>query len=232
MPTTAVTLVVVCLPDTGSTRIPDILADDAVDRFRAATGTGRPPGSSSGVTLPGHFAYRCVRRSRLVQPWQGHTAGGPVRLLDLQAMRAHQHHLYWQRWLLWRHVVTGTPVAQPYWMFSQRHLQQPRRFPLAAAQRAYLAQPRVTAMRVHNAVAAAGQQLPTADLEALQTGGEHYAEIGWLEAVPGDAFLDVTGRYHTARGDVLADRLTYLATVNDRIDRLDRDAGLVALAVG
>ncbi|MFI5916491.1 hypothetical protein [Dactylosporangium sp. NPDC051541] len=225
MSTADTRLVVVCLPDGGT---PGTLVADAVNRCLPVSGRGCP----ADISLAGHFAYRTRRVSKLVEPWQYRASGGPVRLLDLSAMRADWHAQAWQRWQLWSHVVAHLPIARPFWVFARKHQDNPRRYPITRAQQDYLAQPRIIAMRMHNALATAGQLLlPTNELEAFQAGPEQYCGLGWLQAVPGSAFIDPDGGYHTAASGRLADHVAYLAAANHHIDRLGRTAALVALAV-
>lgn len=177
-----------------------------------------------------HFTFTTrLRRGRLVQPWQGTAAGGPVSLLDLDAMRMAARNRFWYRWNVWSRVVAGTPTAQPFWTFWNRHLNNPDKYPLDTAQQQYLAQPRITAMQTYNALPNKVMEVPTGHLEAFQAGGNTYAHLGWLTAVPGTAFVDVDGTYRTAAGNLLSDRLAYLTDTNRRIAALRDGDYLVAL---
>ncbi|MEV4517857.1 hypothetical protein AB0K00_53965 [Dactylosporangium sp. NPDC049525] len=221
MPDAAYALTVVCLPN--DTPAQD-LTRHAVARLAAATGqrwTGAPAA---------HFTISTrLRRGKLVQPWQDTAAGGPVKLLALDAMRVAARNRFWYRWTIWSQVVAGTPTAQPFWTFWSRHLTNPGKYPLGTAQQQYLAQPRITAMRTYNALPNKVIDLPTGHLEAFQAGGHTYAHLGWLTAVPGTAFVGVDGTYLDASSDLLADRLTYLHASNRRIAQLRNGDYLVAL---
>src|SRR5262249_47697692 len=113
------TVVTVCLPKATAT---DQLAATAIARLDAAT-----PLAHTG--LAGHFPVATRRqRGSLVQPWHNIAAGGPVRLLGLDAMRANARNASWYRWHIWHQVVEGTRPAQPYWQFLDRHRDNPRTY--------------------------------------------------------------------------------------------------------
>lgn len=221
MPTSPYALTVVCLPKDTPHRD---LTRHAVDRLADAT---RPRRTGAPAA---HFPISTrLRRGRLVQPWQGTAAGGPVGLLDLAAMRTAARNRFWYRWTVWSQVVAGTPIAHPYWTFRNRYLANPGKYPLGLAQQQYLAQPRITAMRTYNALPNKVMEVPTGHLEAFQAGGNTYAHLGWLTAVPGAAFVDVDGTYRAASGDLLADRVSFLDCANRRIAALRDGDHLVAL---
>ncbi|GIF47496.1 hypothetical protein DFJ67_6973 [Asanoa ferruginea] len=214
-------LSIVCLPKATPT---DHLADAADTRLTDIGYMGLGPA--------GHFITRGRarrRRGRLLQPWRNTAAGGPVALLDLDAMRTAGQHLYGYRWALWNQVVAGTRPAQPFWVFLDRHDHDPIKYPLSRAQRDYLSQPRIASMRTYNALPHKVMELPTAHLEAFQTGGQVYAYYGWLTAVPGDGLLRPDGRYLSqVKGDHPS-RLTYLDKANWAIAALGDDDILVAV---
>ena len=216
MPDTSLTIV--CLPDGTPT---DRLADDAA---AALFGT---PLTSLGPAA--HFAVSTRRRARLLQPWQDTAAGGPIHLLDLNAMRTAASHEAWYRWHCWQQVTTGTRPAQPYWTFVQRHLDQPSRYSLARAQDDYRAQPRISCMLAHNGAAGPAWQLPTTNLEAFQTGLHGYVSYGWLSAVPGEYLLHGEDTFLGLRGPHHADRVASLTAANRFLDSLHRGVVLVAL---
>ncbi|WP_349876327.1 hypothetical protein ABIH81_19485 [Micromonospora sp. HUAS YX12] len=177
-----------------------------------------------------HFLVNTrFRRRSLLQPWKGTAAGGPVRLLDLDAMRVAARRTYWYRWRIWNQVVAGTRPAQPYWTFLERHRADPGRYPIAKAQRHYLAQPRIANMLTYNALPNRIMGLPTSHLEAFQTGAHGYAHYGWLCAVPGDSLLCLDGTHLAATRDQYAARLAYLAEANRRLTALSTRDILVAL---
>ncbi len=211
-------LTIVCLPHGTPT---DQLTITATARLAAI-----------GVTTlrtAGHFlAGTRLRRAQLLHPDNGAAAGGPLHLLDLDAMRAASQQLHGRRWSIWNQVVAGTRPAQPYWTFRERHRADPGRYPLDKAQRHYLAQPRVANMLTYNALPNKIMHLPTSDLEALQTGPHGYAHYGWLAAVPTDGMLCLDGTHLTAAREPFAIRTAYLAEANRRLNTLHRRDVLVA----
>ena len=219
MPHTAV--VIVCLPKATPT---DQLAATAITRLGSIT-------ALANASLAGHFPVNTrLRRGSLVQPWHDTAAGGPVRLLDLDAMRAAARNVSWYRWHVWQRVVDGTRPAQPYWNFLDRHRDDPARYSLTNAQRHYLAQPRVAAMRTYNALPKKIMVLPTSQLEAFQAGAHAYAHLGLLAAVPATGMLTLDGRYLAATSGRLADRLSYLDSAQVELTKLHPRDHLVALA--
>ncbi len=143
------------------------------------------------------------------------------------------------RWLIWHEVVPGTSPAQPYWTFAERHHANPDRRPSAeAASDRYLAQPRVAAMAVYNALPHRVCQLPLAELEAFQLGQAGYAWLSWLAwqaAVPADGITtDGGGRTGliVSAGRRLAEQIGYLQAANAHLAGLHPTANLVAMAIG
>jgi len=127
------------------------------------------------------------------------------------------------RWLVWQQVVAATRPAQPYWTFTDRHQANPGRFPLAAARAQYLAQPRVAAMSVYNALPHRVCHLPLAELEAFQLGPAGYAWLAWLAAVPADGISTTGGGGLIAPAGVrLAEQVDYLQAANAHLARLPR----------
>jgi hypothetical protein len=212
-------LTIVCLPHGTPT-----------EQLTAAAATRLAATPLANLGGAGHFiAHTRLHRGRLLQPWRGTAAGGPVRLLDLDAMRAAAHRAYWYRWHVWNTVVAGTRPAQPYWSFLDRHRAAPGRYPIATAKQQYLAQPRVAAMLTYNAMPTRVLDLPTAHLEALQTGAHAYAHYGWLRAVPGSHLIGLDGTHLTAANDRNATQLAYLAQANHYLTELRQRDVLVAL---
>jgi hypothetical protein len=219
VPNTAV--VIVCLPKATPT---DQLATTAIARLASST-------PLTNASPAGHFPVTIrLRRGSLVQPWHDTAAGGPVRLLDLDAMRASARNAYWYRWHIWQQVAAGARPAQPYWHFADRHHAEPARYSLDKAQCQYLAQPTVAAMRTYNALPNKILALPTSHLEAFQAGAHAYAHLGWLSAVPADGMLTLDGHYLAAGSGRLADQLSYLDIAQDHLTGLGSRDHLVALA--
>jgi hypothetical protein len=214
-------LTVICLPRDTPTRD---LTEHAIARLADATWERWTAAPAAHFTITTR-----LRRGKLLQPWQDSAAGGPVRLLALDAMRVKARNHFWHRWNVWSQVVAGTPTAQPFWTFRNRHLLNPRKYPLTIAQQQYLAQPRITAMQTYNALPNKIMELPTGHLEAFQAGRNTYAHLGWLTALPGTAFVDIDGAFQSSSGDQLTERLQYLHDTNRHIDALRAGDYMVAL---
>jgi hypothetical protein len=219
MPRTAV--VIVCLPRSTPT---DLLVTEATTLLTAAT-------TATAASPAGHFAVSTrLRRRHLIQPWQRTAAGGPIRLLDLDHMRASGYRGFLHRWHIWNQVVAGTRPAQPPWHFWDRARTDAKRYSMHRARQDYLAQPRITVMRTYNALPHRLLHLPTSHLEAFQTGPDGYANLGLLCAVPADGLVTADGAYRCAPSDRLADQLSYLDEAQQLLAGLDPRERLVALA--
>jgi hypothetical protein len=204
-----------------------------------ATPTAQLPGAASAALAAhqmttagpaGHFLSGTRRTGNLVQHLQGITAGGPVKLLNLRAMREHAHLDHSNLWTLWNDVVTGAPAAKPWWHFHDRHLADLKRYSIAQAQSAYLAQTRVTRMRGYNARPDRLAVLPTGELEILEAGQDAYATYGWLSAVPGEAMLTLDGALLRPHSSRLDDQWSYLEHANAHVHAMAGDDRLVAVA--
>ena len=127
--------------------------------------------------------------------------------------------------------VRTTP-AQPFWAFADRHHGDPHRYPLPRAQADYLAQPRVIAMTVYNALPHRVGDVPTAGLEAFQAGYGTYLNLAWLAAVPADGLAPADGDgWLTAISGRLTDQLTYLQAANHHLAGLHPGVQLAAMAI-
>jgi hypothetical protein len=214
------TVVVALPPDTDPRLLPELAATKLSMRGMTANGS---------IT---HFVARARRMSKLIDRWNGMTSGGPIRLLDLAVMRRNAAAAAAAQWQLWQRVVADTKPAQPFWFFADRHQADPHRYPLDRVQADYLAQPRVIAMNVHNALPHRVCDLPTAALEALQAGYGTYVNLAWLAAVPADGLAPAYGGgWLTARSERLADQLAYLQAANAHLDGLNPDLQLAAMAI-
>ncbi|GGK36583.1 hypothetical protein GCM10010124_31560 [Pilimelia terevasa] len=158
-------------------------------------------------------------------------AGGPLRLLNLDGMRhaagiaaAVRHHT-------WAATVRGTRNAGAWPDYLGRHLQHGDRYPLAAAQRDFEAQPRILAMRAHNAAQPHAPQLDPYEVDAYQTGHAAYQHLHAAAAVCGDAVRAADSTALRPASGELTDRITYLAAANAHLARLRPDARLLALTV-
>jgi hypothetical protein len=158
-------------------------------------------------------------------------AGGPLRLLDLVALR----HAYGVgagvRHQTFTRVVRGTRDARPWVSFVQRHLDDPDTYPMDKAEADFHNQPRVLAMRTHNAVTYGAGRLETGELEMLQAGPVAYSNYQYLTAVAADTVLTPDGERIAPATDRFADRLTYLEQANRYLDTLDEHTRVVAVQV-
>jgi hypothetical protein len=157
------------------------------------------------------------------------TAGGPLRLLNLDTMAAAGRTSNYRRYAVWHRVVADTKAAQPFWTFLDRHMADPKKYTLNQAQTHYLAQPRIAAMRTYNLLPNRVMDLPTSHLEAFQAGGDTYTHLGGLTAVPGHAMLTLTGHLLKPATDRLSDLLTYLGEAHTHLNSLTPNHQLVAL---
>lgn len=212
-------LTVVCLPEgTPCDRLADTAAAYLQSTPLAVLNTAR------------YFLRKgFLQRGRLLQAHGRTAAGGPVELLDLDVMRANAHRAYWQRWQLWSQVVADTRPALPFWSFLELHRENPEGYPLQVAQQRYLAQPRIAAMRIYNALPGRVADLPTSHLEAFQVNAMSYANFGALQAVPCNSFVGMDGSYQRPGTEQYADHLTYLDRANRYIASLSRGDNLVAV---
>ncbi|MEJ3741809.1 hypothetical protein WEI85_00705 [Actinomycetes bacterium KLBMP 9797] len=222
-PRVSVSRTIVCLPpDTDPRLLPEL-----------ATAKLGMRGLNANGVVP-HFPARTRRASKLVDRWHGLTSGGPIRLLDLAAMRRNAQSAAAAQWMLWHQVVAGTRPANPFWCLVDRHRAEPRRYPLARAQAEYAAQPRVLAMAAYNARPDRWVELPTAMLEAFQAGYNTFVNLALLAVVPADGVATAYGEHGgwlTCTSERLADQLSYLAAANAHINGLNPNVQLVAMAV-
>ena len=75
-------------------------------------------------------------------------AGGPVRRLDLHALRTAAGFHAGIRWQMWQQAVKGTRDARPWHEFEALHLADPAKMSLAQAKQNFLGQARINAMRI------------------------------------------------------------------------------------
>jgi len=213
--------VVVCLPpDTDPRLLPDLAATRLRMHNLTANGTIQ------------HFVTRTRRTSKLIDRWHHVTSGGPIRLLDLAAMRHQAAAAASAQWQLWQQVTAGTRPAQPFWHFVDRHHNDPHRYPIQRAQSEYLSQPRVLAMNVYNAMPNRICELPTEALEAFQAGHGTYVNVAALAAVPADGLAALHGvGWLTTTSQRLTDQLTYLRAANAHLDGLHPNHTLAAMAI-
>ncbi len=179
----------------------------------------------------GHFlTITRLRTARLLQPWNGTAAGGPIRLLDLARMRNELSQRFWSRWQLWHQIVAGSPAARPWWHFYDRHTASPKTYTWDHARHGFASQPRVARMLTYNSHPGRITDLPLEHLDAFEAGPHAYATYGWLQAVPGHSVLTLDGKLLRPASARHTDQLRYLRQANERIARLAAADLLAAIA--
>jgi hypothetical protein len=162
---------------------------------------------------------------------QPYCAGGPIRLLDLVGMRRAAAMGAGIRHQAWYGVVRGTREAKPWPVFLHRHLADPASYTWQTAKEEYGAQPRINAMRMHNAVTFDGGVLDTAELEMFQAGPSAYMNYHAGTAVAADALLTHYGAKLAPASDVMADRATYLEQARQYLGTLTESQRLLAVTL-
>lgn len=218
----------VCLSKTAATH----QAPTAVSALLAAHGITDAGLTRRFRTTARPLRARLLTRStttHLLEPDNGTAAGGPVRLLDLAAMRDDLAERYWNRHMLWQQIVAGSPEAKPWWHFYDRHAADPDKYSWDAARHAFASQPRIARMLTFNAHPARPTELPTDHLDAFETGPYAYSTYGLLQAVPAGMMLTIDGRVLRPIGSRYADQLDYLRMANDHLNTLSDNDVLVAV---
>ncbi|GIF01992.1 hypothetical protein [Paractinoplanes rishiriensis] len=210
--------VIVCLPiNTDPQFLP------ALGHARLATAGYTVLGTVLRFPAPGR------RARKHLDVHHGFTCAGPIGLLDLDGMRRAAAAAAAQTWQHWNYIVAGTPIARPWWVFADRYIADPARYPIAQAQQDYLTQPRILAMRAFNALH--HNALPTGELEALQQGLNTYATLGQLAAVAADGLATADGCILIPASTRLDDQLTYLHHANHHLAALPANQPITAYAV-
>jgi hypothetical protein len=129
----------------------------------------------SGTLFAGFWAtaLRPWQRNLMIGLRKGRPAccaGGPIRLLDLAGIRHAAGVGAGLRHQVLTHVVHGTRAATPWPTYLAHHLAEPSRYPMRTALTDFHNQPRVNAVRMHNAVHYGAAQLDLSELEAFQAG--------------------------------------------------------------
>lgn len=223
-PIATIRSMIVCLPDALPSQA---LTASRLDRHFAVSGTVQPRFWA--------IEPRWLWQTRqLIAPRKGKPtscAGGPVKLLDLNAMRQAAGMGAGIRHQLWQQVVHGTPPARPWPVFEARHRAEPARYPLERAHADFCNQPRVNAMRLHNAAGHAAAHLAVDELEMFQAGPLAYQHYSAATTVCADALLTPNGHTFAPPSDTLAHRVTYLEQAGHYLDTLDADQRLLAITV-
>ncbi|GAA5200718.1 hypothetical protein GCM10023322_79180 [Rugosimonospora acidiphila] len=223
-PAATIRTMIVCLPD----ELPrDTLTAHQLDRHFGVTGT----------LFAGFWATPALhrwQRTHLIGPRQGRPtccAGGPVKLLDLAGMRHAAGLGAGIRYQQWTHVVHGTRPATPWPVFHARHLADPSRYPMDTAQADYHNQPRVNAIRMHNAVTYGAQQLDLAELEMFQAGLVAYQHYRAVDVLVRDAVLTAQGATLAPDSDAFTHRVTYLEQAHRYLDSLEPTQRLLTITL-
>lgn len=77
--------------------------------------------------------------------------GGPLNLLDLDAMRTEALKYATRAYRKWEQIVRGTPPALGMNHYAKRYLSDPKGYPFEQAEKDYYSQPRITAIARHEA---------------------------------------------------------------------------------
>jgi hypothetical protein len=157
-------------------------------------------------------------------------AGGPLRLLDLTGMSQAAGMGAGIRHQMWTRAVHGTRPADPWAVFEAKNLQRPATYPIETAIADFHRQPRINAMRMHNA-RYTGAVLALEELEMYQAGQLAYQHYCASAAIVGDALLTVDGDQLVPDSDSMADRVTYLEQANRYLKTLEDSQRLLAVAL-
>jgi hypothetical protein len=207
-----------------------------------------PQAPFTATALDRHFGVRSTLQARFwatptLRPWHRHhlislrkgtpayCAGGPARLLDLTGLRQATGVGAGIRHQIWTDAVRGTRPAYPWHQYLSKHYTEPDRYSWDTASRDFHAQPRITAMRMHNAVNPAAGHLDLAEVEMYQAGQMAYQHYSAATAICADALLDQDGVRLAPASDALADRTTYIERALHTLDRIDDQRRLVAVSL-
>lgn len=224
-PTPTIAVALVCVPDELSTSV--LGASRQLDKHLKVRGS----------LYAGFWAgkVRSWQRRNLIGFRAGrpaYCAGGPVSMLDLAGMRHAAAFAAGIRHQQWHTVVHGTRAATPWPVFERRHLDDQSKYPYDKAQKEFAAQPRVQAMRMHNAGSYGAARLDPRDLEMFQAGLVAYQRYHALLATCFDAVLTVgDGEQLRPASDAFCDRIMYLDNATRYLDSLDGDQRLVAVSL-
>jgi hypothetical protein len=223
-PTATIRTMIVCLPD----ELPrEALTASQLDRHFGVCGTLAP----RFWATPAMWLWQRNQMFGLRKGRPAYCAGGPVKLLDLHGMRHAAGMGAGIRHQLWQQVVHGTPPARSWTQVHARHLADPATYPYERAQADFYNQPRVNAMRMHNAASYGAAHLPVKELEMLQAGPIAYQHYSATTAVCGDALLTPEGHKFAPTSDALCHRVTYLEQAGRYLDTVEPDQRLLAVAL-
>lgn len=207
-----------------------------------------PHESLTAHALDRHFGVRGVLEARFwavpsLRLWQrgqlvglrkgrpASCAGGPARLLDLSGVRQAAGIGAGIRHQLWSHAVQGTRPAYAWTAFLVKHLADPAKYTWDDATSDFHAQPRVNAMRMHNAANPGAGHLDLFDIEMFQAGQMAYQHYSAVTAICGDALLCDNGVRLAPHSDTLADRTTYIEQALRVLDVMPAEQRLIAVSL-
>jgi hypothetical protein len=207
-----------------------------------------PHDSLTAHALDRHFGVRGVLEARFwavpaLKLWQrgqivglrkgrpASCAGGPVRLLDLAGLRHAAGIGAGLRHQVWTRAVQGTRPAHAWTALLTKHLADPAKYSWDDATRDFHAQPRVNAMRLHNAVNPGAGHLDLFDIEMFQAEQMAYQHYSAATAICGDALLCDNGVRLAPQSDTLAHRTTYIEQALRVLDFMPPEQRLIAVSL-
>ncbi|MEV0392153.1 hypothetical protein [Polymorphospora rubra] len=223
-PTVTIRTMIVCVPD----ELPgEALTSRQLDRNFGVQGNLSPRfWVSQALRLWHHRQMIGLRKGR-----PACCAGGPAHLLDLAGLRQAFGMGAGIRHQLFSRVVHGTGPATPWHVYEARHLADPDAYTGEAAVADFKNQPRVNAIRMHNAATYGAGQIPLEELEMFQAGCMAYQHYSASTALAGDALITVEGAKLAPASDAMADRVTYLEQANRLLDGIDPEQRLLAVSL-
>ncbi|MFI7075059.1 hypothetical protein [Micromonospora sediminicola] len=223
-PTATIRNMILCIPD----ELPrEALTAHQLDRNFGVQGTlSAQFWATPALRLWQHRQMISLRKGRPAS-----CAGGPAKLLDLDGMRHAAGMGAGIRHQLFSRVVHGTRNATAWHVYESRHLADPQEYPWDKAVADFNNQPRVNAIRMHNAATYGAGQIGLNELEMYQAGCMAYQHHSALTAIAGDALITTEGTKLGPASDAMADRVTYLEQANRLLAAIDPDQRLLAVAL-
>ncbi|MBF9134715.1 hypothetical protein I0C86_38165 [Plantactinospora sp. S1510] len=223
-PKATIRTMILCIPD----ELPrEALTPHQLDRNFGVQGTlSSQFWATPALRLWQHRQMISLRKGR-----PAYCAGGPVRLLDLDGMLQAAGMGAAIRHQLFSRVVHGTRNATPWHVYESRHLADPDKYPWDKAVADFHNQPRVNAIRMHNAATYGAGQISLRELEMYQAGSMAYQHHSALTAIAGDALITAEGAKLAAASDAMADRVTYLEQANRLFAAIGPDQRLLGVAL-
>jgi hypothetical protein len=223
-PNATIRTMILCIPD----ELPrEALTSHQLDRNFGVQGTLSPRFWASGAL----YLWQRRQMIGLRKGRPAYCAGGPVKLLDLDGMLQAAGMGAGIRHQMFSRVVHGTRNATPWHVYESRHLADPDKYPHDTAVADFHNQPRVNAIRMHNAATYGAGKIAVDELEMYQAGSMAYQHHSALTAIAGDAIITAEGAKLAPASDAMADRVTYLEQANRLFAAIDPDQRLLAVAL-